>query len=174
MGRSRPSGFTLVEVLLVLLIIAALVLIALPKYMRAVYNARVRGCQSQIKIITTASQAFFARNRVWPQTVEEMCRTTAPSWVVGPPLEEVPYCPFGTPYELEPVLQDGTVGVPTLGNPQVGVAVNTEDHFAGSWISATVHLEPSSPLSRRGQQRGRGEGFAAGGRAWSDSVSDSC
>jgi prepilin-type N-terminal cleavage/methylation domain-containing protein len=140
--RRGTRAFTLVELLVVLLIIAALVLIALPKYLRAVYNARVRGCQSQIKIINTAAQAFFARNRVWPATVEEMCRTTAPSWVVGPPLEELPECPFGVPYQLVPILEDGTTGSPTPANPQAGVAVLTQDHFDGSWITATVHREP--------------------------------
>ena len=139
---SRAGGFTLIELLVVLLIVAALLMIAIPKYFRAVYTAEVRGCQSQIKIMSTAAQAFFARNRVWPTTVEEMCRNTAPPWVQGPPLVEVPLCPFGTPYTLEPLLQDGSVGVATPDNPQVGVAVNTDDHFDGSWITATLHKGP--------------------------------
>jgi hypothetical protein len=95
-----------------------------------------------VKIISTSAQAFFARNRVWPSTVEEMCRDTAPAWVVGAPLDEVPLCPLGVAYELIPVLQDGTIGAPTPENPQVGVAVNVEDHFDGSWITATAHKKP--------------------------------
>ena len=133
-------GFTLVELLVVILIIAALMVIAIPRYFNAVYNARVRGCQAQIQIINTACEAFFARNRVWPATVEEMCESTAPSWVIAPPLTEVPACPFGVPYELEPMLQDGTVGSPPgPGNPQVGVMLITANHFDGSWKSAEAH-----------------------------------
>ena len=135
-----PGGFTLVELLVVLLIIAALVLVAVPRYFHAIYTSRVRGCQAQITIINTATQVFFSRNRVWPTTVEEMSAPTAPSWVIAPPLQEVPLCPFGTPYELAPVLQDGTVGDPSPANPQVGVAVLTEDHFQGSWKTATQHV----------------------------------
>lgn len=138
----RVSGFTLVELLVIIVIISVLLLIALPRYFRSTYAARVRGCQSQIRIIGTASQAFFARNRVWPSTVEEMCRPTAPAWVVGEPLEEVPLCPFGIPYELSPLLQDGTTGMATPDNPQVGVVVNTADHFEGSWITAQDHRKP--------------------------------
>ena len=138
----RASGFTLVELLVVILILAALMVIALPRYFNAVYRARVRGCQSQIAVMNTATQAFFARNKVWPTVVEEMCESTAPSWVVAPPLEEVPECPFGVPYELVPLLQDGTVGgAPSQDNPQVAVTINVWDHFDGSWQKALDHRE---------------------------------
>ena len=138
----RARGFTLVELLVVLVIIAALVLIALPRYFQAVYRSQVRGCQSQIEIISTATQAFFARNKQWPATVEEMCESTAPSWVVAPPLPEVPLCPFGVPYELQPLFQDGSAGgAPSVGNPQVGVQVNVRDHFDGSWKNAERHVD---------------------------------
>ena len=134
------SGFTLVELLVVILILAVLILIALPQYFQAVYRSQVSGCQAQIVIINTSAQAFFARNKAWPTTIEEMCQSTAPSWVVAPPLGEVPECPFGVPYGLVPVLQDGTTGgTPTQDNPQVGVEVNTSDHFEGSWKTAVRH-----------------------------------
>lgn len=141
-GLRSARGFTLVELLVVLVIIAALVLIALPRYFQAVYRSQVRGCQSQIEVISTATQAFFARNKQWPSTLDEMCESTAPSWVVAPPLPEVPLCPFGVPYELVPLLQDGSVGgAPAVGNPQVGVQVNVWDHFDGSWKTAETHID---------------------------------
>ena len=138
--RNR-KGFTLVELLVVIMILTALIVIAMPRYFQAVYRSRVRGCQAQINIIQTATQAFFARNKVWPATIEEMCESTAPAWVIGAPLREVPECPFGFPYELSPLLRDGTVGgSATLGNPQVGVVVNAWDHFDGSWKMAHDHM----------------------------------
>jgi len=134
-------GFTLIELLVVILILMALMLIAIPRYFEVIYRSRVRGCQADINITQTATQAFFARNKVWPSTIEEMCESTAPAWVIGAPLNEVPECPFGIPYELSPLLRDGTVGAnATADNPQVGVAVNAWDHFEGSWKTARNHL----------------------------------
>jgi competence protein ComGC len=152
MKRSKPgtgslfsgrhiAAFTLVELLVVILILAALILIALPRYFYAIYSAQVRGCQAQITVVNTACEAFQARNKVYPQTIEEMCISTAPGWVISPPLEDVPRCPFGIPYRLVPILQDGTVGgSATTGNPQVGITVNIWDHFEGSWKTATEHI----------------------------------
>jgi prepilin-type N-terminal cleavage/methylation domain-containing protein len=129
---SAGSGFTLVELLVVILILSALLLIALPKYFHAVYASRVQGCKAQITIINTAAQVFFAKNKVYP----------APAWVKSPPLDEVPLCPFGTPYTLIPILQDGTTGAsPTPGNPQVGVAVDALEHFVDPWKTMPRHRE---------------------------------
>ncbi len=140
MNALRGKGFTLVELLVVILILAALMLIALPRYFHAIYKSRVRGCQAQIAIISTSCEEFFARNKVWPSTVEELCAPTAPSWVVSPPLDDVPLCPFGVPYRIIPVLHDGTAGTPpSPENPQVGVEVNAADHFDGSWKLAVEH-----------------------------------
>lgn len=139
-GKRRAKGFTLVELLVVILILAALMLVALPRYFHAIYKSRVRGCQAQITVVSTACEVFFARNKAWPTTVEEMCIPTAPSWVISPPLDDVPLCPFGVPYQVVPVLQDGTSGgAPTPENPQVGVEVNAWDHFDGSWKMAVEH-----------------------------------
>lgn len=139
-ASAAARGFTLVELLVVILILTALIVIALPRYFHAVYRARVRGCQSQITIINTAIQAFEARNHRYPTSIEEMCESTAPASVVAPPLQEMPVCPFGVPYELVPVLEDGTVGAePTPDNPQVGVTVNVWDHFDGSYKNTVEH-----------------------------------
>ncbi len=140
--RLKPAlsgGFTLIELLIVILIVTALILIAIPRYFEAVYRAKVRGCQANIQIVNTATQAFFARNKVWPTTVEEMCETTAPAWVISPPIQENPICPFGIAYEFTPMLQDGSSGPPTPQNPVVGVQLNVSDHFDASWKTAQNH-----------------------------------
>ncbi len=55
----NKQGFTLTEVLTVVLIIGVLTSIALPKYMRSVERARATEAMSAIKAINDATYAYF-------------------------------------------------------------------------------------------------------------------
>ena len=145
----KRSGFTLVELLVVIIIIAVLVAIALPRYFAAIYAGRVRACQSNYKIINTSVQAYFAQNKAWPTLVTDMLQpgtpgATTPATMKGGQLTERPICPFdttadgsGRPYLLEPIYE--TPG--DSGTPQIGVQTALTNHFvtAGVWQTAGVH-----------------------------------
>jgi prepilin-type N-terminal cleavage/methylation domain-containing protein len=145
-------GFTMVELLVVIIIISVLVAIALPRYFAAIYAGRVRACQANMKIINTAVQAYFAQNKVWPTVgsagIFEMLPpdnpdAQRPAGTVGGQLTEMPICPFSTtgnekPYELLEVHQDPD----NTATPLVGVVVDWHGHFTdslGKWQSASDH-----------------------------------
>ncbi len=148
-------GFTMVELLVVIIIISVLVAIALPRYFAAIYSGRVRACQSNFKIINTAVQAYFAQNKEWPTEVEDMLPPdstvpvpTTPAGLVGGQLTEMPICPFDTTttahdYVLLSVLADGSIGVAgTPLNPQIGVVSSWAEHWSSAqWQTSDTHLE---------------------------------
>jgi len=144
--RSR-RGFTMVELLVVIIIISVLVAIALPKYFAAIYQGRVRACQSNFKIVNIATQAYFAQNKEWPTDVTDMLSpndpaVTTPSGMKGGQLTELPICPFETvlsakPYELVEIHEDPNDAM----SPIVGVETDWNGHWADSlWQNAQEHL----------------------------------
>ena len=56
--HSRQKGFTLIELMIVILIIAILVAIAVPVYLAATNSAKRRTCQSNLRTIDSAINAY--------------------------------------------------------------------------------------------------------------------
>ena len=56
--RRNASGFTLVELMIVILILGILVAIAVPIYLAAMSNARLRACQANLRTIDGAEAQF--------------------------------------------------------------------------------------------------------------------
>jgi len=143
----RRKGFTMVELLVVIIIISVLVAIALPKYFAAIYQGRVRACASNFKIINTAVQLYFAQNKEWPTEVTDMLNpgdpaATTPATLKGGQLTELPLCPFETatnlkPYDLTELHEDPNDAT----TPVVGVETDWNGHWATlRWQTAEEHL----------------------------------
>jgi general secretion pathway protein G len=102
--RHRSAGFTLVEMLLVLVILAVLAAIVIPKFAGRTQQAKITAAQSQISSIETALDAFEVDTGSYPKggagglsaLSEEPGNTQ--NWK-GPYLKKgVPLDPWGNPY----------------------------------------------------------------------------
>lgn len=104
--RTRQKGFTLVEMLLVLVILAALAAVVVPKFAGRSQQAKETAARSQISVFETALDIFETDNGYYPSGsdgLDELVNqpSNATSWN-GPHLKKgIPNDPWGNSYIYE-------------------------------------------------------------------------
>lgn len=87
------KGFTLVELMIVVLILGALAAIAIPRIMGGAQTARISACNTNVDMLNSQIELFNANTGAWPVALTDV--TTDPNYFPdGLNLT----CPLGTPY----------------------------------------------------------------------------
>jgi len=88
----RQKGFTLVELLVVVLILGALAAIAVPRIIGGATNARINACKTNVDLINSQVELYYANEGDWPGQLSDI--TADPNYFP----DGAPGCPFGTAY----------------------------------------------------------------------------
>jgi general secretion pathway protein G len=72
-------GFTLVELLIVIVIIAVLAAIALPRFMDSGQRSKEASLKANLKLIRNGLELFKNDTGAWPATLNDLTVTTAPA-----------------------------------------------------------------------------------------------
>ncbi|HZO90204.1 MAG TPA: prepilin-type N-terminal cleavage/methylation domain-containing protein [Chthonomonadaceae bacterium] len=99
-SRKGRKGFTLVELLVVVLILAILMAVAIPAYLAAVRESRRRTCRANMQTIAHAEQAFLIKH---PAGYEPNLQNLVGSNPDGTPrdLQAMPICPENGQYSVD-------------------------------------------------------------------------
>jgi general secretion pathway protein G len=120
--RTR-SGFTLIEIMVVVVILAILAALIVPKVMSRPDEARVIAAQQDVAAIMQALKLYRLDNLRYPTTEQGLAALVArptvapvpPNWKAGGYLERLPKDPWGNPYQyLNPGVR-GEIDVFSLG-----------------------------------------------------------
>lgn len=120
----RARGFTLIEVLVVVVILAILAAVVVPRMMEHPGEARVVRAKADIQAIVTALNTYKLDNFSYPATEQGLEALVtkpagapeAPNWKKGGYLDGVPKDPWGRTYLYLQPGQHGDMDIYTLGS----------------------------------------------------------
>jgi general secretion pathway protein G len=100
--RQRQSAFTLIELLLVLVILAVLAAVVVPKFTNRTEQARITAAKTDISMLETALDTFEVDNGRYPSNEEGLqalvtAPSNAPNWK-SPYLKQMRNDPWGNAY----------------------------------------------------------------------------
>jgi general secretion pathway protein G len=140
LGRRHQRGFTLVEIMVVVVIIGILGALVVPKLLGRTGESRVTAARVDISTVMQALKLYKLDNQRYPTTEQGLQAlvqkpTSGPAangWKTGGYVEKLPKDPWGNPYQyLSPGIH-GEIDVFSLGaDGQPGGA--GEDADVGSW-----------------------------------------
>ena len=140
--RRSDGGFTLIEVMVVVVILGILAALVVPKIMGRPDEARVIKARQDIQAVEAALNLYRLDNHVYPGTdqglralVEKPTgEPAAPNWKTGGYLDRMPQDPWGRDYQyLNPGLH-GEIDIWNLGadGAEGGEGVNAD---LGNWAA---------------------------------------
>ena len=92
--KKGRSGFTLIEIMIVVLIIAILLAIAVPNFLRARETSRAKSCSANLRQIETAKEQWAMDNKKGATDTPAMADLT-PTYI-----KSTPACPSGGTYTV--------------------------------------------------------------------------
>ena len=119
----KLTGFTLIEVMIVVVILGILAAVVVPKILDRPDTAKIAAAKSDIAVIMQQLKLYRLDNSVYPSTdqglnaliVKPATNPLPTNWKTGGYLERLPNDPWGRPYlYLNPGLK-GEIDVYTLG-----------------------------------------------------------
>lgn len=112
----RPAGFTLVEIMIVVSIIALLVVMALPSFLRAREQAQNAKLINGLRVATDAFQMYAVEHNAYPPDVNRGVVPAGMAEYFGPTFDFTAKTPIGGNWDWDFQVFGFTAGVSVVGS----------------------------------------------------------
>ena len=97
-SRRRTGGFTLIEILIVIVIMGLLISLVAPTMFSKVASSQRKTSMAQMQMLSTALDTYRLDVGRYPEKLDELRKSDSPGWD-GPYMpRDVPADPWGNPY----------------------------------------------------------------------------
>ena len=133
----KEHGFTIIEIMVVVAILAILASVLVPRIMDEPDKARIVKAKQDIRVIESALDLYKLDNFVYPSTEESIDALVtkpgdAPIWKKGGYIKKLPIDPWGNEYQYLNPGEHGEVDIYSLGSDRSpGGQDSAED--IGNW-----------------------------------------
>jgi general secretion pathway protein G len=137
----KNQGFTLIEILVVIVIMGIMAALVVPKVLGTTDDARKAAAQSDIKNIMTSLNLYYLREARFPTEAQGLDAlvnkpTTSPiptNYKEGGYLDKLPNDPWNHPYQYKNPGKHGQVDVYSFGPDGATPAGEDSDKVIGNW-----------------------------------------
>jgi general secretion pathway protein G len=135
----RETGFTLIEIMVVVVILGILAALVAPNVISRIDDAQINRAKQDVRAVESALHLYRLDNFRYPTTdqgldalVNQPADPSIRNWRQGGYLDKVPNDPWGSPYQYLYPGQNGEFDVFTLGADQQpgGEGINAD---IGNW-----------------------------------------
>ncbi|WP_204115943.1 type II secretion system major pseudopilin GspG [Shimia biformata] len=138
----RDAGFSLLELMVVVVILSILALVVVPRVIDRPDQARAARAQSDIAAISSAVKLYKLDNFRYPTTEQGLAALVTrpssapvpPNWAAGGYIDRLPVDPWGTPYQYLSPGVHGEFDVFSYGADGAAGGTGT-DADIGSWAA---------------------------------------
>lgn len=140
--RQSARGFTLIEIMVVIVILGILATLIMPRIMSRPEEARIVKAKQDIRSIESALELYRLDNGFYPSTDQGLAALVKqpasdpipPNWKKDGYLKKVPMDPWGKPYQYSNPGSHGDIDIfsegPMTGKKNVG---NASEAQIGNW-----------------------------------------
>ena len=139
------KGFTLVEIMIVVAIIALLAAIAIPNLLRARLNANESAAIAAVQTVSTGAQSYRSANPTYPTTLDNMASDNPP--YIDSVIGHTPYVKQGYTFSLV----GGTNSFSATAVPNVQGTTGSRSFFVDQsgvvrWAATSAVNSVSTPI----------------------------